>query len=79
MYAVGFIGWYNPMGNDGLQRLHYKSKKGIMRETQTMRKINTTVYVVNDFTQKMCEMDSIQLAEYCSNHYIYKLPCGKEE
>mgnify|MGYP003306829034 CR=1 FL=1 len=33
-------------------------------ETEQMRKLMGRVYVVADFTQKMCEMDSVTLANY---------------
>lgn len=69
MYAVGFTQGYNPMGNDGLKRLTHKSAKGIMQELQTMRKIVSEIYIMQDFTQKMCEMTNDQLWIYCMDHY----------
>lgn len=69
MYAVGFTCGINPMGNDGLQKLHHKSAKGIMMELSTMRKVIAEIYIVNDFTQKMCEMTNSQLWSYCMNNY----------
>ena len=70
MYAVGFIQGYSPCGNDGLKKLHNKSVKGIMQELQTMRKVVHEIFVVNDFTQKMCEMNMTELWSYCMNHKI---------
>ena len=36
-----------------------------------MRRDTTgTVYVVSDFTQKMCEMSPRKLADYVQNNYI---------
>ena len=76
MYAVcvecyGKYGAIVPMGNSGLQKLRNKTRKGWLLETETMRR-NTTgnVYVVSDFTQKMCEMSPRQLADYVSNNHI---------
>ena len=69
MWAVGFTQGINPMGNDGLQRLNHKSVKGIMQELQIMRKVVSEIYIVNDFTQAMCEMTNTQLWVYCMNHY----------
>lgn len=69
MYAVGFTQGYNPMGNDGLQRITHKSPNGIMQELQTMRRVVQEIYIVNDFTQAMCEMTNNQLWIYCMNNY----------
>lgn len=76
MYAVcveyyGQFGAIVPAGNNGLQKLHNKTRRGWLSETTIMRR-NTTgdVYVVSDFTQKMCEMSPRQLADYVQNNYI---------
>lgn len=76
MYAIcveyyGKFGAIVPAGNNGLQKLHNKTRRGWMSETTTMRR-NTTgsVYVVSDFTQKMCEMSPSKLADYVQNNYI---------
>lgn len=60
-----------PCGNNGLQKLHNKTRRGWLNETEAMRR-NTTgnVYVVNDFTQAMCEMSPRILADYVQNNYI---------
>lgn len=58
MYAVcvescGEYGFTVPAGNNGLQKLHNKTRRGWLNETQGMRKSTTgNVYVVSDFTQK---------------------------
>ena len=78
MWAIGFIGDYNPMGNDGAMKLHYKSIKGILQETSVMRKINTSVYIMREYSQKMCEMSNYELYKYCTTHYIMSLPCGNK-
>jgi len=70
MYAVGFIQGYSPAGNNGLQKLHCKSAKGIMQELQTMRKCVHEIYVMHDFTQKMCEMSMTELWSYCMNNKV---------
>lgn len=74
MYAVvveyyGGYGAIVPLGNAGLQKLRNKTRKGWLRETETLRR-NTagTVYVINDFTQAMCEMSQRQLANYVMTH-----------
>lgn len=76
MYAIcveyyGKFGAIVPAGNNGLQKLHNKTRRGWLRETTVMRRITTgNVYVVSDFTQKMCEMSPSKLADYVQNHYI---------
>ena len=69
MYAIcveyyGKYGAIVPLGNDGLQKLHNKTRRGWLKETECMR-IRTTgnVYVVLDFTQKCvkCCRDSLQI------------------
>ena len=76
MYAVcveyyGKYGAIVPAGNDGLQKLRNKTRRGWLSETECMRK-NTTgnVYVVANFTQRMCEMSPRKLADYVQNNYI---------
>ena len=56
--------WTTGTGNDFAQMLHNKTRKGWRVETEQMRKLPGRVYVVHDFTQRMCEMDSIMLANY---------------
>ena len=76
MYAVcveyyGKFGAIVPAGNNGLQKLHNKTRRGWLSETTIMRRNTTgTVYVVSGFTQKMCEMSPRQLADYVQNNYI---------
>lgn len=76
MYAVcveyyGKFGAIIPCGNNGLQKLRNKTRRGWISETATMRR-NTTgnVYVISDFTQEMCEMSPRKLADYVQNNYI---------
>ena len=76
MYAIcveyyGKFGAIVPAGNHGMQRLHNKTLKGWKSETEVLRK-NTTgnVYVVRDFTQSMCEMSPMKLADYVQAHAI---------
>lgn len=78
MYAVGFInmgnnGMYNPMGNQGLQKLHNKTLRGWNNELQTMKKCVDEVYIMRDFTQKMCEMNQTQLWEHCYRNNIIRI------
>ena len=75
MYAIvvesyGKYGNIIPCGNDGLQKLRNKTRRGWLRETEFLRRNTTgTVFVISDFTQKMCEMSARQLADYViSNH-----------
>lgn len=56
--------WTTCTGNDFAQMLHNKSRKGWLMETEQMRKLMGRIYVVPNFTQKMCEMDSVALANY---------------
>lgn len=79
MYAitVEYYGGYGaiiPVGNDGLQKLRNRTMKGWLLETTGMRMRTTgNVYVIQDFTQAMCEMSSKQLADYVQNNYLYIL------
>ena len=69
--SYGHYGNIVPCGNDGAQKLRNKTRKGWLSETEFLRKHTTgTVYIVCDFTQKMCEMSPRQLADYVSTHYI---------
>jgi hypothetical protein len=75
MYAVGFInfgiiGMHNPMGNQGLQKLHNKTMRGWMSELQTMRRCVDEIFIMPDFTQEMCEMNQAKLWEYCYRNKI---------
>lgn len=79
MYAitVEYYGGYGaiiPAGNDGLQKLRNRTMKGWLSETTGMRMRTTgNVYVIQDFTQAMCEMSPKQLADYVQNNYLYIL------
>lgn len=69
IYAVGInnlgkLGDVVPCGNNGLQKLRNKTLRGWLSETTTMRRVVDRVYVITDFTQKMCEMGPHELAEY---------------
>lgn len=56
--------WTTGTGNDFAQMLHNKTRKGWRMETEQICKLMGRVYVVPEFTQKMCEMDSETLANY---------------
>lgn len=56
--------WTTGTGNDFAQMLRNKTRKGWRMETEQMRKLMGRVYVVHEFTQRMCEMDSVALANY---------------
>lgn len=78
MYAVNIESFGNaglrvPCGNNGLQKLHNKTVRGWMKETQIMRKNGGSVYVIKDYTQKMCEMNNAQLVDYILKNYICQL------
>ena len=79
MYAIaiesfGKYGLRVPMGNAGLQKLHHRTRSGIMKETEIFRH-NTygRVFVVQDFTQEMCEMNNAKLVDYVTSHYIMQI------
>lgn len=79
MYAVNIESFgnndlYIPMGNDGVQKLHNKTRRGWLSETYIMRHNGGTVYVVNDFTQAMCEMSPGRLVDYVMKHHVCILP-----
>lgn len=68
MYAVGIVNCGNggmrvPCGNNGLQKLYNKTIRGWKTETTTMHKCVDEVWVVSDFTQKMCEMNNEKLID----------------
>jgi hypothetical protein len=56
--------WTIGVGNDFMQMLNNKTRKGWRMETEQMRKLPGRVYVVPDFTQEMCEMNKVKLASY---------------
>lgn len=78
MYAVGFnnfgkYGMIMPCGNNGLKKLRNKTMKGWKSELQTMAKCVDEIFIMQDFTQEMCEMNNAQLWEYCYRNKIAKL------
>lgn len=78
MYAVaitnfGKLGECVPVGNNGLQKLHNKSLRGWFTETVTMRNTADYVFVIQDFTQKMCEMDNAQLVDHIRKNAVAQL------
>lgn len=79
MYAVGFIykgnAGFHPCGNDGLKKLHNKTMKGWQSELQTMKRVVDEIYIMSDFTQKMCEMNEGRLWEYCERNNIARIKC----
>ena len=76
MYAIcveyyGKYGAIIPAGNDGKQKLHNKTRRGWLSETECMRRDTTgNVYVIADFIQKMCEMSPRELVNDVQNNYI---------
>lgn len=78
MYAVGFYnrgkaGMQWAAGNNGLQKLHNKTIRGWQSETQTMKKCVDEIFIMRDFTQEMCEMNSGRLWEYCYKHKVARI------
>ena len=65
---------YVPCGNDGVQKLHSRTLKGWKRETYIMRHNGGDVYVIRDYTQRMCEMRPGELVNYIMENYICLLP-----
>ena len=60
-----------PSGNNGCQKLRNKTRRGWLKETEFLRRNTTgTVFVISDFTQKMCEMSARQLAYYVSSNHL---------
>lgn len=66
--SYGNYGCIVPLGNDGAQELHNKTRRGWLSETEILRKMGGTVYVLPDFTQTMCEMSPRSLASYVMRH-----------
>lgn len=78
MYAIGFVncgsaGMRKPMGNEGLQILHNKTMRGWSNELQIMKKCVDEIFIMRDFTQKMCEMSQAQLWEHCCRNNIARI------
>ena len=78
MYAVGFVnfgnlGMINPMGNQGLQKLHNRTLKGWNNELQTMKRCVDEIYIVYNFSQKMCEMDNERLYKHCHKNHVIRI------
>lgn len=76
MYAIvveSYVHYGNivPLGNDGIQKLHNKTRYGWKCETEFLRRNTTgTVYIINDFTQEMCNLSAKQLADYVIAHHV---------
>lgn len=69
--SYGTYGSLIPAGNNGAQKLHNKTIRGWKKETEFMRGHTIgRVYVMKDYTQKMCEMSPRQLAKYVMENYI---------
>ena len=65
MYLVGFInlgslGMVMQAGNNGLMKMEKSNRNKI----EMMKKVNDEVYLINRFTQQMCEMSNAKLYEY---------------
>ena len=68
----------NPAGNRGTQKLHNKTKRGWYNELQCMRQNGKgIIYILPDFTQKMCEMEPSVFCDYVMKNYIHKMYTGK--
>lgn len=61
-------------GNDGAQRLYNRTRKGIELETTQLRRNNQdgVVFIMRDYTQKMCEMNNQELYRFCSRNHIIR-------
>lgn len=76
MYAIvvesyGKYGNIVPSGMSGCQKLRNKTRRGWLLETEFLRRNTTgTVYIIRDFTQKMCEMGPKQLANYVMCNHL---------
>ena len=69
--SYGNYGNIVPCGNDGAQKLRNKTRRGWLKETTAMRHNTTgTVYVVQNFTQNMCEMSPRKLADYVMCNHL---------
>ena len=65
MYLVGFVslgslGMAMQAGNNGLMKMEKSNRNKI----EMMKKVNDEVYLINRFTQQMCEMSNGKLYEY---------------
>lgn len=64
MYAIGIKDGRIRCGNDGVVKLRNLSPRSVAEQTQTLCRISDAVYIVNDFTQRMCEMPHDALVQY---------------
>lgn len=64
MYAIGIKNSAIRCGSDGMVKLNSASQRKIMEQTEQLRRLNDAVYIVRDFTQKMCEMLHDKLVRY---------------
>jgi len=64
MYAIGIKNGAIRCGSDGMVKLNSTSQRKIMEQTEQLRRTNDAVYIVNDFTQRMCEMPHDKLVQY---------------
>ena len=64
MYAIGIKNGAIRCGSDGVVKLNSASRRKIMEQTEQLRRTNDAVYVVSDFTQKMCEMTHDKLVQH---------------
>lgn len=62
--AIGIKDGVIRCGNDGMVKLNSTSPRKIMEQTEQLRRTNDAVYIVNDFTQAMCEMPHDKLLAY---------------
>ena len=75
MYAIGFFnagnaGFYPVMGNNGLKKLHNNTINCFKKEFRYVLAACDIVFVVSDFTQKMCEMNAGKLFDHCLRNNI---------
>lgn len=66
--SYGGYGCIVPLGNSGAQKLRNKTRRGWLSETETLRKMGGTLYIVNNYTAEMCTMSSKQLANYVMSY-----------
>lgn len=69
-YLIGIRNNISPAGNDGTQHTHYVRRAKIDQQGErfaTMHKLDE-VWLMNEYTQKMCEMKMSEFVEYVRSH-----------
>ena len=70
MYLIGIKNNYNLCGNEGTLITSYKNNSKIMELANNFKKMynHNEVYLLNSYTQNMCELTNKKFVEYFRNN-----------